>query len=252
MTTLQIFSDLHLEFFYEDYKTMKEFLMSLLTPSDYVIMAGDIFSKDYLCLQAKILKEVFCDQQIIYIPGNHEYYHTSKEKMDKELIKVCKYYDIKYLENDYMGIGKDHVIIGACGWHDNYSKNGAYNLNDFRLIKELRYEHYKAMKWNRVSYEFFKNTLKKFYKKKKLICLTHNAPLYDMIPEKYQGSELNPFFANNWYSLIRKYRPDLWISGHIHQMKKFCKENTLFIENGYGYYKYSPVKEFKKKLIISI
>jgi Icc-related predicted phosphoesterase len=149
------------------------------------------------------------------------------------------------LDNDYM-------VVGACGWHDSFSINNTYNMNDFSVISELKKDPISSIKWNRESKQFFIDTLNEFSEYKKIICVTHNSPLFDHTPYKYVGSPLNNFFVNNWSEIIKKYSPRIWISGHLHQYKKFNKFDTLFIENSYGYYNYDLNYKFDNKLMIEL
>ena len=62
---LHILSDLHLEFGQVDIPP---------TEADVVVMAGDIHLGPNGCRWAR---KQFPDQPVIYVPGNHEYYHHS-------------------------------------------------------------------------------------------------------------------------------------------------------------------------------
>jgi len=252
MSTVQIASDLHLEFFGSDLYEIRKFLKTLKTNADILLLAGDTFNITYLDIQMDCISNIFNNTKVIFIPGNHEYYYSNKEKMENLLMKKSeKYNNITFLENDYIFIDDKTVIIGACGWNDKFNSLGAKMMNDFVLIKDLSQNKYKSMTWNNISKEFFKMSFKKF-QDKKIICVTHNSPLLDFIPSKYLGSNLNSFFANDWSDIIQMFKPDVWVSGHYHQFKKFEKFETLFIENGFGYFKHDQVKDFNNKLIINI
>jgi len=253
MTTIQIMSDLHLEFFGGDKYGIESFLQSLNSDADILLLAGDIFGYIWLDLQMENISKVFSNKRVIFIPGNHEYYKSSKEDMDIILKEETKKYEnMTFLENDYTFLDDDTVLVGACGWNDEFDVVGADMMNDFVLIRELIESRHLSMDWNKESKEYFRETMSHFKGKKRIICMTHNSPLLDFIPLKYVGTPLNPFFANDWSDLVQEFEPNIWISGHFHQMIKFKKYNTLFIENGHGYINNQPVKEFIKKMVINI
>jgi len=241
---IQVLSDLHLEFF-KDKESINEFLLSLRSNVDYIILAGDNFTYNKIGIQMECVFNIF-GSNVIFIPGNHEYYHTNFEYMDNLLTDYSNRYGMIFLNNSYF-IKDDIIFIGACGWHDVYDKTDAKYLNDFHIISDLRFDPYKAVGMNRISRKFFDDTMNEF-KGKTMVCITHNSPLVDHTPTKYMGGNLNKFFVNDWSDLITTYNPKLWISGHNHQYKEFDKLGTHFIENGYGYNKVGEIKDFKPKL----
>lgn len=248
---IQILSDLHLEFF-KTLRKAKEFLETLVCDCDMVCLAGDITT----CNQAQdhllLLSKVFKGKDIVYIPGNHEYYNSSKLMTDITLRDNSKKCGIHFLENDYY-VKDDCVIVGACSWHENYVKRSSGHLNDFRLIEDLRKSPLSAVSWGNSSYLYFDSVMGMGQlRDKKVICMTHNAPLYQHTPLEYKGNELNIYFTNDWSGLIKKHDIKLWISGHLHGSVNFKKYGTQFIENSYGYVNHSENETFIKHLVVDV
>jgi len=249
---IQILSDLHLEHF-NSTTNIHEFLESLVTDCDVIALAGDITTTTDIEKHLHIIGEVFRGKDIFYIAGNHEFYHSSKLKVDFELRDESIKNGIHFLENNYYVMG-EYVFIGACGWHDSYSKRRGTSspyLNDFYLIDELNNDPLNACMWNRESYNYFYKTMGMF-RDKKIICMTHNAPLPEFTPKQFEGDILNMFFVNDWSDLIQEFNPILWISGHLHNSKIFKKWNTEFVENSFGYYRNNQNPKFDKHLIIEV
>ena len=249
---IQVLSDLHLNMF-NSTTNVYEFLESLLSEVECVMLAGDITTPNNIKKHLNAIGTVFKGKEIFYIPGNHEFYHSSKKKVELELQIESLINGIHFMENNYNSMG-DYIFIGACGWHDKYHKRRGISspyLNDFYFIEELRDNQLSACEWNRISYDFFYKTMKKF-KYKKIICMTHNAPLPEFTPEQFKGDILNKFFVNDWSDLIKEFNPVLWISGHLHNSKRFKKWNTEFVENCYGYHNHNQNKKFNKHLIIEV
>ena len=248
---LQILSDIHLD--HIPISLQKDVLLKLRCDVDAILLAGDIFSYYGIEFQMQIMNDVFNGIPIYFIPGNHEYYNTSKNAMDIVMIEECLKYDIHYLENMCLLLPDNETyIIGGCGWHD--SINDYYmSLNDFHKIHDLKIDKCSSMEWNKKTFNFFKTQLERL-KDKKVICMSHNSPLNLFIPEKFKNDPLNTYFVNDWSDLINEYKPILWVSGHFHQHKTFIYESTYCVENSYGYYQNTidMVNGFKENFIVEI
>ena len=131
MASIHILSDLHLEF--ADYHPE-------VTGSDIVILSGDI----YIGTQGlSWARQNFPDSEIIYISGNHEFYHHSYQELLSQFRKEAKEYHIQFLENDEIVL---HGIrfLGCTLWtdylcSDNLSQQQSmetlsHRLSDHRLI----------------------------------------------------------------------------------------------------------------------
>jgi predicted phosphohydrolase len=244
----QILSDLHLEFVKNDEEKL---LKNMKTNADCVLLAGDILTLYNIEKIFKIISDVFYNQDVFIIAGNHEYYGFFVNNANDILYKEAKKYkNITFLNNDVFEYN-NHVILGTCGWWDNFNKNGYLRMNDFVYIKDLTLDRYQGLEFCDEAKKFLIDNLKK-YQNKKIIVMTHNAPLFDFVPYMYINSSLNPFFANNWDYIIKKYNIDLWVSGHLHQSKMFSKYNTLFVENSFGYYNKDQNLNFDNNLVLEI
>ena len=87
MASIHILSDLHLEF--EDYFPSVE--------ADIVILAGDIHVGTGGFSWAR---EKFPDSEIIYVAGNHEFYHYTYQTLLEQFRIEAKKYQIHFLEKD--------------------------------------------------------------------------------------------------------------------------------------------------------
>lgn len=238
----QIISDLHLEFF-ESTGSKLDFIDSLKTDADYVLVAGDISAGASMLYDYNLLTETL--NNVILVSGNHEYYHSNKKDVDKFLSDRYP----NFLNNNYMDIG-DVVIVGGTGWNSHFNEIGASRMNDFKLIEDLVTDKHISIEWARETYDYFDAMLYNL-KDRKVICMTHNAPLHDCIPTKYFGSPLNPFFANNWSELFN-YEPVLWVYGHFHESKDFMYGKTRVIENSFGYTGREENRNFNRNLIVDV
>ena len=102
---VHILSDLHLEF--GDYAPEQ-------TGADVVILAGDIHVG---CHGIKWVKEHFPEQSVIYVLGNHEFYHHSISGVFKEFGAATGGGNICLLENQSVQIG-GFTFLGCTLWTD--------------------------------------------------------------------------------------------------------------------------------------
>jgi predicted MPP superfamily phosphohydrolase len=106
-----------------------------------IIITGDISSYRVTPLDLKLLT-TFIKCPIYFVDGNHDYYLSSFEEMNKKISKLCdKNPRLIHLdESDFIPLTKDVALIGHMGWGD-VSASGPEILRatiDWIFIKELR------------------------------------------------------------------------------------------------------------------
>ena len=69
----------------------------------------------------------------------------------------------------------------------------------------------------------------------KTIVLSHHAPSFKSIAEKFKGSITNGSFASNLEDIIEKYKIYIWFHGHVHHKVNYFLYNTLIHCNPRGY-----------------
>ena len=240
---LKIFSDLHCEF--GSIHLIDELFNDDV---DYYVIAGDLTNSKMI---KNLLFEInkITNHPVIYVPGNHEYYHSQKQYIDNEL-KEFKNTNIIVL-NDDVHIDNDFVFIGGTGWWSGgITSYHISAMNDFSLIYDIKFND-NGCKWGKKTKKFFQNSLRK-YKDKRMICITHNMPSDRCVHIDYVGSPLNVCFAMNYDDLIEDYKPELWICGHTHDTINMMLFDTRILCNPYGYYPYQENKYFKNDLIFEL
>ncbi len=231
---IQILSDLHIEYDYLEIPNVG---------ADILILAGDIglgvSSVKYIEKFRKNYKEV------IYVPGNHEYYGGNISMVAKEMSEICEECDIKFLDNNHLLLG-DICFIGSTLWTDfrlygeelekiGFYMNRARNaLNDFNLIRyaSMYFNPSHCASLSLIAQKYIQENLEK-YKDKKKIVVTHHAPSMKSIHEKYLGNILNPCFANNLDDLVSQ--SDIWIHGHVHNSFDYSIGEARVLANPRGY-----------------
>jgi predicted phosphodiesterase len=227
-------SDLHNEFGHKPV---------VRTDADVVVLAGDI---DVKASAIPWIIDAYKNTPVIYVAGNHEYYHSDIPFIDETLDISCRKNNIRFLQNK-MSIINGVRFLGTTLWTDfhyygpelrgYYMKYASRNMNDFSIIKynaerftpEISFEvHVKAR-------EFLTEHLKKMFDGKTVV-VTHHAPFYGAVSKDFKNSPLNPAFVTDATDIMVDFEPDLWIYGHTHG--NFVDDyigNTRVISNPRGY-----------------
>lgn len=214
---------------------------------DILVIAGDLTSdknlKDVLYEFSYEYEFVFC------VLGNHEFYGTEFEearKMFRSMIsELPPHVDI--LENGIRRMGEDIKFLGTSLWfkEDPILHLGYKNsINDFKMIKRLEPMVYQI-----------NDDARKFLEKEvdsNSIVITHHAPSFQSIAEKYRGDPINNFFVNDLDGLIYEKKPKLWIHGHTHHSFDYNIGDTRVVCNPFGYFNYAENENFRNDLIIEI
>lgn len=131
---LHILSDLHVEFapFRPD--------LAAAQAADVIVLAGDIHQGARGMAWAR---QAFAGKRIVYVAGNHEFYHQHWDAHLMQLREQATLHGIDFLENDAVTIGGIR-FLGATLWTDfayfgesrrsQNMRRAEHALNDFRLI----------------------------------------------------------------------------------------------------------------------
>ena len=239
------YSDLHLEFGSLNY--VKELFRKCV--ADVIVVAGDLMNNGEAPVFLHRLDDLV-DIPIIYVPGNHDFYYTSKQAFAVELQRhrYCNVHILNTNIVDILGVR----FVGATGWWTEVSKRTLIAINDFFNIKDIR-QNENGSAWGRHDRAFFERHLKNDFKGK-TVCISHHAPSFKCIPDSLGWRDYNDAYANNWDELLRENGPDIWIHGHIHQQSNdFCIGSTRVVSNPYGYHsrrKLNP--DFQEDCIVEL
>jgi Icc-related predicted phosphoesterase len=232
------YSDIHLEF--DDYNWPHIFDDG----ADVLVLAGDIGTKERHF--EWILSQPH--KHIIYVLGNHEYYGSNIESVERKTREAFEGTNVHFLQ------GGEHVIIdgvlflGGTLWTD-FELYGQFKapmsklesqmgINDFKKIRQGA--NYKKLTPDDTIITH-QNTLKIFKEKlesltyDKAVVVTHHAPSEISIEKAYKGDKLSPAYASNLEEFMLHYSPVLWVHGHIHANNNYTIGNTRVVSNPRGY-----------------
>jgi len=230
---VKIVSDQHLEFRASNGSYRKYF--NAIHPTvgemaDVCVVAGDF---DVIGPRSQAFFQELCnrEQQVLYVPGNHEYYGcTSMESVDDTLREfeqgltnlvvlrtgaTFEFAGTRFL-GDTMWVPKTPDLIMSAGL-----------INDARLIPRLlgqiEERHHNFIGW--LSGEL----------RPEDIVVTHHLPSERSTPTAYRDSAAQPWFVAAGVEALYDRGPRAWIHGHTHERCDYVLNQTQVVCNPVGY-----------------
>ena len=259
-------SDLHLEF--GDINLKNEENAEVLILSGDIMIAQDLHDHphmDYNPYTSGALADLGRRQQtalrfrdflkrcsfqfphVIYVAGNHEFYHGKFVGSLQDLRDECgKYPNVYFMEDDMRKIG-DITFIGSTLWTDMNKGDPltlhavADMMNDYRIIRhdghgysKLRPAHTAARHRNSVEY-IRMMTEGKF--DEKFVVVGHMSPSKMSTHPKYQNDTLmNGAYSSDLSEFILDHpQIKLWTHGHTHHRFDYMIGSTRIVCNPRGY-----------------
>lgn len=253
---IALYSDLHLELYPEEDAWEPPAL-----DADLVILVGDIDAGTHgIEWAARAFRQQQSKPEIIYVPGNHEFYGLNFRETLDEMRKTAAMMDIHLLDNDAVEIAGVRVL-GATLWSDFelYDKREAsmfiaqHCISDYSVIfgDDRRFiRPSDTIRLHNESRAFLENELSKPFDGKTIVA-THFAPHLECIESRFEGAEFTPFFTIDMAPLMKKYPIDLWAFGHTHFNVDFVDSGCRVISNQRGY-SHEQVEDFRDNLVIEI
>lgn len=256
---IKIVSDLHLEF------------SDIEIPNngcDVLILSGDIVLADVLhdfpsgyddtTIQSKrhiqairfrnFLRDCSNDfPHVIYVAGNHEFYHGKFfQGLDTLREECAQYSNIHFLENNSVTID-DTIFVGGTLWTDMSDCDpvtmmiSEQSMNDYRIIKNDQngYRSISAMdtvKRHRKTLEHIGVVIDNAPYDKKIVVVGHHSPSFQSVDSRYKDELLNGAYASNLSDFILDHpRITLWTHGHMHNFNDYMIGPTRIVCNPRGY-----------------
>lgn len=267
---IQVVSDCHLEFATTEIKN---------AGADVLVLSGDIVVVDdisetvdedshrFIVTQRyRLFFEQIASEfaHVIYVAGNHEFYHG---KWEKTLVILRHFLqnipNVHLLEREHIVLG-DVVFVGGTLWTD-MNKGDPLTLhatqdmmNDFSIIRndEMGYRKLRPSDTvirHRKTLDYFK-MLVEMYSDKKLVLVGHHAPHQKSIHENFVNDYLmNGAYASDLSEFILD-RPQIKLvtHGHMHNSSDYMIGDTRVICNPRGYAPNDLNKYFDPNFIVEI
>ena len=237
---LQILSDLHID-------VVGGFAPTLAAGADAVIVAGDVregVAKGLAFLRHHVPAPV----PILFVLGNHEFYgHYIVGEREASVAAGAEHH-ITVLDDAVAEIGGVR-FVGATLWTD-FCLNGEgmqrvdmlvarERMNDYRRIG------YQKWPWQRFtpdsslaihhrSRAFIRQQLEQPFDGPTVV-ITHHAPHRASVHTRFERSSINPAYASDQTAIIERFRPALWVHGHVHNSFDYMVADTRILANPRGY-----------------
>lgn len=245
---LHILNDLHVEL--EDFD-------SPATDADVVVLAGDIG----VGMEGLIWVEAsFPDRPVIYVPGNHEFYHHDITLIDE--LKTHAPVHIHVLNDDQVIIDRVR-FLGSILWTDFalFGEAGKFfamqaarqRMTDFAIIQHngRRFTPEDAVRLHTASRDWLEAKLAEPFAGKTVV-VTHHAPSSRSVHPRYASDPLTPAFASNHENLMHKDRVTLWIHGHMHESYDYEIDGTRVVCNPRGYAPKALNPDFRPGFVVEV
>ena len=211
------------------------------------------------------LKKVsFQFPHVIYIAGNHEYYHGKWPDSIQYLRDEASVFpNIYFLENDVKEID-DVVFVGGTLWTDmNKGDRATINmvkamLNDYRVVRDSNKNYSKLHPLTTL--DRHRETLAYISKvvdsdpTRKYVVVGHHAPSKRSTKPQYEKDfHLNGGYSSDLNEFIEA-RPQikLWTHGHTHDVYDYMVGATRIVCNPRGYEGYEDPSGWNPNLILEV
>ncbi|CAN7347207.1 metallophosphoesterase [Rhizobium sp. LjRoot258] len=251
-----IFSDLHLE----DGKICP---VSTVPEADICICAGDITNK--LVRSIRFLGECISPHMpVLFVPGNHEYYGSSIREGYQEGLREAEDYPDVHLLHQEVAIFEGFRFVGATFWSDLQlfgtpqisMLEAQKGMTDYRQIKLSKkpFKRFSARHAQGLHWEDNLFIQRALWDEAALptIVVTHHAPSILSVPPEFIDDPVAPSFASRFEKHIIKYRPRLWIHGHLHNRSDYMIQTTRVICNPKGYVDEHEKSGFDPYLVVDV
>jgi Icc-related predicted phosphoesterase len=219
---LQLYSDLHLEFMSDKGAA---WLDKQQPKANTLVLAGDIMSATKIWMLDLVFNNVSHKwKNVLFTPGNHEFYFTSLQDGWKLIREVAaRYSNIHLLDNNEIEL-EGVKFYGGTGWYpESRYPDRRQLISDFSLIKGIEPDVY-------LSRYAFKKQIQHCSPD---VVISHHLPTEECVHPKYKGSPLNDYFVSNFD--VESVAPKLWLFGHTHFSMDFKIGDTRLVSNPKGY-----------------
>jgi hypothetical protein len=230
---IAIYSDLHLEL-------LKELPKLRPHSADLVILAGDIHQG---VEGIRWAKSTFKHQLVVYVMGNHEYYHSDIVSTLANARNEAACSNVHLLEQDVLEL-PSATVLGCTLWTDfgllgperaaMCKTTALNNVSDYQLISlGNRTTHPDDMRRiSRESYHWLDRQIQGA--SKSVIVATHYGPSQLTANPIHAVDSMAASFVNNYDALLRA-PVKLWVTGHTHHCMDQSHFGIRIVSNQKGY-----------------
>lgn len=239
---IKVVSDLHFEFHMDRGKSFVEEINKTKDKFDILVIAGDLTDFNGLNYSYELLNSLMIP--VVTVLGNHEYYNTSPDIVEKETFKIQKKYENIHILNRERKVINGVPFCGATLWFETPKTNSLQEyMLDFKKIKNFT-------PWVYEEGEKDKQFLTREIQKGDIV-ITHHLPSHASVAEMYLGSPLNAFFVHDVTNIIENKKAAWWVHGHTHESCYYTMGSTQIVANPFGYAGHQLNRNWNSNFIIT-
>lgn len=206
---------------------------------DVLVVAGDLVTR--MERGVKWLLDRVPDRDIVYVPGNHEFYGCDIDRTVEKARIAAAGTNLHVLQNDSVIIGGT-IFLGATGWTD-FNLFGDPDrammavgeaMNDYKKIRvrnyELRLRPVHTLARHIETRAFLQRELGR-PKTLPRVVVTHMGFHAEAVRRGFE----HDLISSAYTSRAPVEGADLWVYGHTHESRDFRVGSTRVISNAKGY-----------------
>jgi Icc-related predicted phosphoesterase len=198
---------------------------------DVLAVAGDFCGWSVGDEQSRIVFSMLADKypRILYVPGNHEYWGSSRDKMPARFRQLeLDYPHLTVLDNSSVEFGGQRFFGGTMWFGEPSPAMIAMKLKwpDYLWIKELE-------PWVYEQNARFQQMIRDQVRPGDIV-ISHHQPSYQSVAERYRGDPSNHFYVTEMDDAILSTKPALWLHGHTHEQFDYQLGETRVVCNPHG------------------
>jgi DNA repair exonuclease SbcCD nuclease subunit len=225
---------------------------------DMMVIAGDTATakgriKGRSGIQYADCVAKYLDIPVVMIAGNHEFYDGDLDEENRELHTEARATEgrVQFLECERWVFDRDGErlhVLGCTLWTDfalfgnadAVQQASAREMTDFASIR-CRGETFSpkvALDLHHRSREWIGSVMSDLRRKEphaKILLVTHHAPSLRSVPEALRKDVLTAAYASNLENEIARWRPDVWLHGHLHGACDYTLGGVRIVSGARGY-----------------
>lgn len=231
-------SDLHFEFHQDGGDAL---IADLTKDVDVLVVAGDLTTSPLLFGALEKLAGHFA--QVVYVPGNHDWFHTTRNGMDAIRSRVERSLsNVSWLDRDVVTLGGKRFVGTALWFPDTKgARRWTGNMPDFSAIPDFEAWIWEEFEKNRA---FLDDNVEPGD-----IVITHHLPSPRSIADRFVNAPLNCYFVGNVDDIVRERGARWWFHGHTHESCDYMCGKTRVLCNPFGYPK-GMNRAFREDLVV--
>lgn len=212
------------------------------TDADVLVIAGDVLTGDPLGYLFEFLRKLGSRfEQIILVPGNHEYYTRYISETEQRLSE-CDLPNVTVLQEQSMVLN-GVKFIGCTLW-TGVTNSAVAELRDYEYIYRddgLTITRSDTLRIHNEHLEFIIEELDR--SEEPCVVISHHAPSWESIDEDFRRHPMARGYATEGLLESLESPPHIWIHGHIHSSKRYFVGDCEVICNPRGYEKADKTTE---------